>query len=212
MLVRHFGLLGHLVQGADFARGMGLWGAVLGALVIVLSTLLLLPVNPLIMLAGWVWGYWGILVTIPAAVISATIAFLLARFFGQTAAAQALRGHPKLERIIALTERGGVLTVALVRVSLLIPFTPGNAVLGLTRMPLHQLVLGTLLGMLVPAMGFVSMGMLLPDAAAIERGDIFPEGRTLALGGAGLVLMLGLGVLVARKLHQDHEASPPPPL
>lgn len=210
-LMRHLNLLGHLIQWAELARGMGVWGALLGAALIVLSTLLLLPLNPLIMLAGWVWGYWGILVAIPAAVASATLAFLIARAFGQSAAAQALRGHPKLEHVVAIAERGGALTVALLRVSLLTPFTPGNAILGLTRMPLHQLVVGTLFGMIVPATGFATMGVLIPDAAAIERGDLFPPGRALALGAAGLMLMLGLGALVARKLHRDHQAARPPP-
>lgn len=210
-LARRFGLLGHLVQWAELARGMGLPGAVAGAGAIVVATLLLLPMYPLILLAGWVWGYWGVLVALPAAVASATVAFLLARAFGQSAAAQALRGHPTLARVVAIAEQGGVLTVALLRVSLLIPFTPGNAALGLTRLPLRQLVLGTLLGMLVPASAFVSLGMLMPDAAAIERGDVFPPGRALALGAAGLALMLGLGALVARKLHRDHEATRAPP-
>ena len=209
-LVRRFDLLGHLVRSAEVARALGLMGALVGGGVIVASTPLLLPINPLIALAGFVWGWWGLLVVIPSAVASATVACLLARAFGRSAAAQALRGHPQMERVVAIAERGGVLTVALLRVSLVVPFTPGNVILGLTQMPAWQVAVGTGLGIILPATAFVYVGTLFPDAAAILRGDIWPPARALALGAAGLVLMFGVGALVARKLHRDHPVKPAP--
>ncbi|MBS2020889.1 MAG: VTT domain-containing protein [Deltaproteobacteria bacterium] len=193
-------LFAHLVTWAEAARGLGLVGVLGGMAAIIGCTLLLMPLNPLMALAGWIWGWWGILICIPPAVTSASIAFLLTRRFAQSAVAQSLKVHPKVAQVFTLAERGGVVTVALLRVSLLVPFTPGNAALGLTQLKLKDLMLGTFLGMLVPVVAFVGLGMVVPDAEALRRGEFMPPARSLAMGGAGLVLMLGIGALVARKL------------
>lgn len=208
MLLRHLGALEWLARSAEHARGLGLPGALLGGVAILVGTLLLLPLYPFLVLAGWVWGPWGVAVVLPSAMLSTAAAFLLARAFAGSDAAQALRTHPRLEHVVELAERGGALTVALLRVSLVVPFTPGNVALGLTRMRLGQVMLGTPLGMAVPAAVFVGFGAALPDAGAILRGDFFPSGRwALAGTAAGLVTMVALAALVTRRLHREHAAS-----
>ena len=195
-----------LSHQATHARGAGLPGALAGFFVIYAATTLLVPVIPLVLLSGWVWGFWGALVSMPAALASAVTCFLAARALGQTAAAQALRRHPKVAHFVELGERGGVFTVAALRISPLVPFSASNAALGLTRLKLSELAIGTPLGMAPGAVLYLWAGSVLPDPGAIERGDPFGlfEGHghillTLALGVALITAVAALAVRHARR-------------
>ena len=207
-------LLQRLAHGAALARDAGLAGALGGMAAIYVGTVLLLPVVPLVMLAGWVWGFWGGLVALPAALAATVTVFLLARALGQGAVARSLRAHPKLAHYIALGERGGFLTVALIRISPLLPFTPSNAALGLTRMPLREVIIGTPLGMLPTSLLYLWAGALLPDPGAVERGELlapFANNRTAwALVAAGVLLIAVFAALLLRRLRSAPSATAPP--
>lgn len=218
VLWRRFGpdlhLLQHIAHGAALGRDAGIWGALGGMAAIYLGTVLLLPVVPLVMLAGWVWGFWGALVALPAALAATVTVFLLARALGQGAVAKSLREHPKLAHYIELGERGGFLTVALLRISPLLPFTPSNAALGLTRMPLREVIIGTPLGMLPASLLYLWAGALLPDPGAVERGELlapFAHNRTAwALVALGVLLIAVFGALLLRRLRGAPPAGAPP--
>src|SRR5205814_820776 len=77
----------------------------------------------------------------------AETSFSVARALGGAAAAQALLERPKARALANLAAEGGFLTVTLIRLSPLLPYTPSNAVMGLTPMRLRDLVLGTAIGM-----------------------------------------------------------------
>ena len=203
-----------LSQQALHARGAGLPGALAGFLVIYLAATLLVPVVPLVLLSGWVWGFWGALVSLPAALASAVTCFLAARALGQSATAQALRRHPKVAHLIELGERGGIFTVVAMRISPVVPFTPGNAALGLTRLKLAELAIGTPLGMAPSAAFYLWAGSVLPDPAAIERGDPLAllDGHGLVLlalagGGAVITVLAALAVRRARRTRQPGAAT-----
>ena len=195
-------LLHWLSHQATQARGAGVLGAIGGFGVIYLATTLLAPVIPLVMLSGWVWGFWGALVSLPAALASAVTVFLVARALGQSAAAQALRRHPKLARFVELGERGGILTVAALRISPLVPFSPSNAALGLTRLRLFELGVGTPLGMAPGALLYLWAGSLLPDPGAIERGEALSvfegHGQVLVALAVGVAAVTAIAVLAAQ--------------
>src|SRR5262249_56256441 len=110
-------------------------------------------------------GLWGM-----AAVASAGTGFAVARAVGRKAAAQALLERPRARALADLAAEGGVTTVALVRLSPLLPFTPSNAVMGLTPMRLRDIVLGTAVGMAPGIVLYSWAGSLLPSAEAIEHG------------------------------------------
>ena len=189
-----------VVLGAEFAHRSGVEGALLVAAGIYLLTLLFLPIVPLMLAAGWVYGWWGAAIALLPAVASAATAFAIARYFGRTAAAQALLVRPRIRALAELAEQGGVLTVVLIRISPVLPFTPSNAVMGLTGMRLRDLVIGTALGMAPGTLLYAWAGSLLPSAEAIERGEGLHGGMVwvLLLLGAGAAAIIGAAA--ARKL------------
>jgi len=201
-LARNLPLQRWIVAGAKLVHALG-WPGVLATFAsIYLLTLLLFPVIPLIVACGWLYGPWGAIISLAAAVASATTSFSIARALGGAAAAQALLERPKVRALADLAADGGLLTVVLVRLSPILPYTPSNAVLGLTPMRLRHVAIGTAIGMAPGTLLYSWAGSLLPSAEAIEHGEALHGSLVwillvIALCAAGI-----LGALAARRLRK----------
>lgn len=192
----------YVVLAARALHGLGPEGMLLTSLGIYALSLLLLPIIPLIIACGWLYGPWGALLSLPAAVASAATAFSLARALGGSAAAQALMERPRARDLATLAAEGGILTVVLIRVSPLLPFTPSNAVLGLTPLRLRHVVLGTLLGMGPGIFLYSWAGSMLPSAEAIESGEGLHGGLVYVMMGAALIAAAILAGAAVKRLRQ----------
>src|SRR6267142_1266044 len=120
-LVRQLPLLRWIVEGARIVHGFGWAGVLATVLAVYLLTLLLVPVIPLIVAAGWLYGPAAAVLSLIAAVASAATSFALARAFGRAAARQALYERPRARALADLAAEGGILTVTLIRLSPLLP-------------------------------------------------------------------------------------------
>ena len=201
-LVRGLPLQRWIVAGAKLVHALG-WPGILATFASIhLLTLLLFPVIPLIVACGWLYGAWGAIISLAAVVASAATSFSIARAVGGEAAAQALLERPKARALADLAAKGGLVTVTLLRLSPILPYTPSNAVLGLTPMRLRDLVLGTAIGMAPGTLLYSWAGSLLPSAEAIEHGETLHGSLVwillvIALCAAGI-----LGALAARRLRK----------
>ena len=198
-------LLHWIAVAAARLQGAGLAGALLWGTGIYLATLLLVPIIPLILASGWLFGLWGIPISLAAAVASAATSFGIARALGRGAFARWLLGRPRARALAQLAEDGGMATVALIRISPLLPFTPSNAVLGLTGLKPRALVLGTLFGMAPGIALYVWAGSLVPSAAALERHEV-PGALVWALIGCSFAAAAIIGVAAARRLRPRRRA------
>lgn len=195
-------ILRWVIEGAKAVHGLGGAGPVLTCLAIYLLTLALVPLVPLIVAAGWLHGVWGAVPCLIAATASAATSYSIARRFGASAAAQALLDHPKARALSELAGEGGILTVALVRLSPLLPYTPSNAVMGLTPLSLRDVALGTAFGMAPGTALYCWAGSLLPSAEAIEQGAAVRGGVFWALLAAAFAAATILGTAAARRLRK----------
>ena len=198
-------LLHWIAVAAARLQGAGLAGALLWGAGIYLATLLLVPIIPLILASGWLFGLWGIPISLAAAVASAATSFGIARALGRGAFARWLLCRPRARALAQLAEDGGMATVALIRISPLLPFTPSNAVLGLTGLKPRALVLGTLFGMAPGIALYVWAGSLVPSAAALERHEV-PGALVWALVGCSFAAAAIIGVAAARRLRPRRRA------
>ena len=124
---------------------------------------------------------------------------------------RALREHPKARALSDLAEEGGAWTVALLRLAPILPFTPTNAVLGLTGMRLRDLALGTFLGMAPGALLYAWAGSLVPSAEALEEGEsLVPGPLVWGLLAASIVAAVVIGIAAARRLRRATPEGRPP--
>ncbi len=202
LVVRQLPVLRWIVAGAKLVHGSGLSGVLFTALAIYLLTLLLLPIIPLIVACGWLFGLWGSVVSLTAAVASAATAFSIARALAGNAAAQALLDKPRARALADLAAEGGIWTVALVRLSPILPYTPSNAVMGLTPMKLRDIVVGTAVGMAPGIVLYSWAGSMLPSAEAIEQGASLHSAAVWILLGVAMVAAAILGAAAARRLRR----------
>jgi len=199
-LVRQLPLLRWIVAGAKLVHALG-WPSVLATFAAMyLLTLLLLPIIPLIVACGWLYGVWGSVISLAAAAASAATSFQIARRLGGSAAAQALLERPKARALAELAAQGGIVTVTLVRLSPLLPYTPSNAVMGLTPMRLRDLVVGTVVGMAPGTILYSWAGSLLPSVEALEQGETLQGSLVWILLGVALLAAAILGTAAARRL------------
>jgi uncharacterized membrane protein YdjX (TVP38/TMEM64 family) len=202
LVVQKLPILGLVVRGAKIVHGHGLAGALATGVAVYTLTLLLFPMVPLIVACGWLYGVAGTLLSLPAAVASAATSFSIARALGKSAAARALLQSPRAAALADLAAEGGIKTVALVRLAPILPFTPSNAVLGLTAMRLREIALGTFFGMAPGIVLYSWAGSLLPSAEAIESGAPLRAGFVWALFAVAFAAAAVLGIAAARRLRQ----------
>lgn len=200
VLVRQLPVLRWVIEAAKLLHGAGPWGALLTALGIYLLTLLLLPIIPLIVACGWLYGLPGAALSLAAAVASAATSFSVARALAGKEAAQVLHDRPRARALAHLAAEGGILTVVLVRLSPILPYTPSNAVMGLTPMRLRDVVVGTALGMAPGIVLYAWAGSLLPSAEAIEQGAALHTSLVWLLLAVAFVAVTILGTAAARRL------------
>ena len=198
-------------MGAREAHRAGAWGAFAWFGIVYALMLLLFPTVPLIIASGWLFGIFGAVIALAAAVAAAASAFALAGGLGRSDAARALREHPKARALSDLAEEGGAWTVALLRLAPILPFTPTNAVLGLTGMRLRDLALGTFLGMAPGALLYAWAGSLVPSAEALEEGEsLVPGPLVWGLLAASIVAAAVIGIAAARRLRRATPEGRPP--
>jgi uncharacterized membrane protein YdjX (TVP38/TMEM64 family) len=168
-------------------RNLGLWGPVAHVALFALGTVLFVP-GALFGLAGGVrFGpIWGTVLNLTGATLGATAAFLVARYM----AANWVRrtAGPRLERIIKGVEEEGWRFVAFIRLVPLIPFNLLNYALGLTRIPLVEYVVASLVCMAPGTLAYTWLG---------HAGREFVAGNEAAIryGLMGLALLVAVAFL-----------------
>ena len=181
-LGRHFEAVRGWVESA------GPLGPVVFMLVYIAATVLAFPGSPLTIVAGALFGSaLGVAVVSAASTAGAALSFLLARHLARDAVAGWLSENPSFRRLDRMTERHGVLLVALTRLVPLFPFSLLNYGLGLTRVRFWTYVLWSWICMLPATVLFVVGG----DAimAALAEGRV-AWSLLAVLAGAGLLLVL----------------------
>lgn len=125
----------------------GFWAPLLFVFIYAAGVCLFLPGTLLTALGAAIFGpYWGFLYVWIAAMIGASLAFLIGRYLGRDFA-MSLIGN-RLKRFDNAIERNGFATVLYLRL-VYFPFTPMNFGMGLTKVRFRDYVAGTGLGIMV---------------------------------------------------------------
>jgi uncharacterized membrane protein YdjX (TVP38/TMEM64 family)/rhodanese-related sulfurtransferase len=124
----------------------------------------------------------GSVLNLSGATLGATLAFLVARYVAGDWIERKTGG--RLKRFVAGVEEEGWRFVAFVRLVPLFPFNLTNYALGLTRIPLHQYILASLVCMAPGTIAYTWLGYA-------GRGVLTAEADRVRYG------LLGLGLLAA---------------
>ena len=181
--------------------GSGMTGVLLFALVYALATALLCPTWIFNVAAGVLFGFGvGCAVSAPAALAGALLGFLLARYAARDAMRRWFATRRSLVALDAALGQGGWKGVALMRLSLGIPFNLANYFLGTTALRARDFALGSFIGSLPAQALYVFLGAT--GRSALEGSP--EKWAVVALGlAATLALTVYIGRLVRRELRLD---------
>jgi uncharacterized membrane protein YdjX (TVP38/TMEM64 family)/rhodanese-related sulfurtransferase len=166
---------------------LGPWAPIGHMMLFALGTVAFVPGVVFSLAGGALFGpFWGSLWNLVGATLGATLAFLVARYIAGEWVARNAGGL--LKRLIDGVEAEGWRFVAFMRLVPLFPFNLSNYVLGLTRIPIYQYVIATLVCMLPGAIAYTWLGHAGRDALSGEANAV--RYGLLALGLLATIAVL----------------------
>ena len=201
-----------LVEVVVVLQGMGRGGQALFLFLYLLGSLLMVPLFPLNVIGGVVFGVgWGFVLLLPLAVLGSVLAVWLGARWFQAPLLRAVARRPAWRAICQALEQQGFRAVILARLSPVMPFSLQNYVLGASGVRPWQMALGTALGLLPAQFAALYVGTLVTDLAQLhhqlQQGP--PPLLRWALMGLGLLalslLVLWLGRVAQRALQNNQQ-------
>lgn len=185
------------LRGAFETLGIG--GMVLYALGYGLASTLLVPAAPLQIGAGLLFGLGpGIAVGLAGGWLAIGLAFIAGRHLARDRVQSLLDGRPWTRAIEEVISEGDWKTVALLRLSPLLPFSLHNHVYGLTRIPFWRYWPAACLAVAPGTVMWAYTGYL-GAAASASLGEGDASIGKWALRAVGLAATIAVTVLLARR-------------
>ncbi|MBU7584522.1 MAG: TVP38/TMEM64 family protein [Nostoc sp. TH1S01] len=183
-------------------NSLGVWGAIAYIGIYNLATLLFIPGSVLTVKAGCLFGlFWGSVYVLIAAIIGATLAFLIGRYLSRDWLSRQIERHPKLKAIDVAVAKEGWKIVLLTRLCPLFPFNLLNYVFGVTQVSLKDYVFGSF-GIIPGTVMYVYLGTLAGNLAMnhIPSQTLTPEARTyqLILQAIGLIATVAVTIYISK--------------
>lgn len=189
-------IISQLQQWAESEPEMAVW--IVGSSFL-LGVILLLPVSPIVMMAGFLFGLTkGFLLIWITGLIASSLAF----WIGRTAARSWVERKVKHNRTFAAIDRAvsqnGLGVVLLTRLAMVFPYGPLNYSLGLSGVSFRDYLLGTNIGIIPAFFLVVYLGTAVSDAASVLSGDVQLERGELLIGFLFLMLVLIAAAFIIR--------------
>jgi uncharacterized membrane protein YdjX (TVP38/TMEM64 family) len=184
---------------AEWVRSLGVLGPLAFIGGYTLAAVFLMPAFLLTLAAGALWGFSaGVVYAMLGASAGASCAFLSGRYVVRRFVEQYVTRHPTLAAIDRAVEVEGARLVFLLRLSPAVPYVLLNYVLGISRLPFRDHLIG-LVGMTPTAAMYVYTGKVAGDVALLASGHAPPKDASYyVLLGVGLVATILATVLVTR--------------
>lgn len=164
-----------------------------------LAAVFMLPGSVLLMVAGYLFGLpHGVPLSVLAATCGAHAAFVAGHSLARPLVTKRLGRYPRLLALDAGLRERALIVVALLRLSLLVPFAVMNYTLSLTAIRPRDYFFGTALGMIPAVCLYTYLGSLARNLGQILQGNIEPGGWGQALFVLGLVAVIAAAAITHR--------------
>jgi uncharacterized membrane protein YdjX (TVP38/TMEM64 family) len=143
--------LGHVLDGdtgalRDQLRDLGVWGAVVLVVLVLVHTVVPYPAELALAVAGYVYGFWiGVPLMLLAWLATGMLGYAIGRSLG-TPAARRLLGRERVDRFAAMLEDAGAFPLLASRLVPIVPFTLASVVPGALRVPVRRFAWTTVVG------------------------------------------------------------------
>jgi uncharacterized membrane protein YdjX (TVP38/TMEM64 family) len=170
-LARHSQLQELLRSTLVWVESLGYFKPLIFILIYNLATVLFIPGSILTMGGGAIFGLvWGSIYVTIAAILGATMAFIVGRFWCRELVYQKMVDLPQFRAIALAIDREGLKIVLLTRLCPILPFNLLNYAFGITNISIRDYMLGSL-GIIPGTVMYVYLGDLIGDIATLGMSD-----------------------------------------
>ncbi len=180
-------------------NNLGMVGPIAFIVIYNLATLLFIPGSILTLQGGYLFGVvWGSIYVIIAAMIGATLAFLVGRYLSRDWVSKQIAKHPKFQAIERAVAQEGWKIVLLTRLSPVFPFNLLNYAFGVTQVSLKDYILGSI-GIVPGTVMYVYIGSVAGNLAMINTKPHTSNPQTQI--GEWVIQIIGLIATIAVTLY-----------
>ena len=187
--------------GRDVVVGLGASGIILFVTVYAVAVVVFAPATPFTIVAGALYGFWGVPVSLAGAWAGAIASFALARGSLRDRWAFLCSQRELSDALDRAVTSLGWRAVLLVRLSPVVPFSLQNYLFGMTGVNLSAFALAGLIGM-VPATVVKTLLGILGTGQTSESGWF-----VTALGVLGAAATVLATVVFAKRVHTEFESA-----
>jgi len=188
-----------LTLAVEWSRGNLLAAGVAYIVLFIFGAIFMLPGSVMLMIGGYLFG---LVYAIPTALLATTLgafgAFITGHSVARPLVVKRIENYPRLLALDAGLREHALLIVALLRLSLLVPFAVMNYALSLTAVRPYHYFFGTAVGMIPAVCVYTYLGSLARNLGQILRGDIEPGGWGQVLFVIGLLAVVALAIIIHR--------------
>ncbi|QSJ19411.1 TVP38/TMEM64 family protein [Nostoc sp. UHCC 0702] len=202
ILAKHFHLQELLQKSVIWVESLGTLGPIVYMVIYNLATLLFIPGSVLTLKGGCLFGvFWGSIYVLIAAMIGATLAFLIGRYLSRDWVSCQIDKHPKFKAINVAVAKEGWKIVLLTRLSPIFPFNLLNYAFGVTQVSLKDYILGSL-GIIPGTVMYVYIGSLAGNLAMINTPNQPSSSEAQiwqwVMQGVGLIATVAVTVYITK--------------
>jgi uncharacterized membrane protein YdjX (TVP38/TMEM64 family) len=203
---RHFNVQEILLTSITWVNSLGALGPIAYIVIYNLATLLFIPGSLLTLKGGCLFGLlWGSVYVLIAAIIGATLAFIIGRYLSRDWVAQQIDRHPKFKAIDLAVAKEGWKIVLLTRLCPLFPFNLLNYAFGITQVSLKDYILGSF-GIVPGTVMYAYIGSLAGNLAMINNPNqpTNPQAQIWqwVMQVVGLIATVAVTIYITRIAHQ----------
>lgn len=184
----------------DWVQTHGAFGAVVFVAAYVVVVILPLPAAAMSVVGGLAFGWWGYPLSMLGSLLGAIPPYLIGRHWIRGPLMRRIDG-PRVRAADRAIGKNGLVFVALLRLTPVLPYTAQNWLLGLTAVHNGPYLLGTLLGLAPGTLAMVWIGEM-GGIATVE-----PNRIQLAIGGGGLlvfgIIVVWIGRIATQELRRN---------
>jgi uncharacterized membrane protein YdjX (TVP38/TMEM64 family) len=165
---KHIDIHGLLLTSIMWVKSLGFFGPIAFIIIYNLATLLFIPGSLLTLKGGCLFGvFWGSIYVLIAALVGASLAFLIGRYLSRDWVCQKMEKNPKFKAIDRAVAKEGWKIVLLTRLSPVFPFNLLNYAFGVTQVSFKDYLLGSL-GIIPATVIYVYIGSVAGNLATMN--------------------------------------------
>lgn len=151
-------IISRLQNAAGFSSETGIVSAVLFCAVVMGAQILLIPVSPFSIYAGFTFGFWrGLAVILSAKMLSAFLNFSLSRWIARDWGKRLAGRYPLVQSMNDALVQEGLRFAILLRMCP-VPFGVANYGFGVTGLPVSSFTIATFISIIIPSLTLTALG------------------------------------------------------